>query len=215
MTENQASPKDLFDDLSKRIKNVASKMDLILFDVPQTKKQRRELAEDVITLQCFHIAVFREPSPIFDKFLTRIADNPPEDKKKKEARKATGSYFTPPFIAEFIVKSTIGPLVDKFQKGRKPKRPETKIKKILNLKICDPCAGGGIFLVCAHDYLMERILEIDSKAELETMSRKAAKCLFGVDINPDAVEGTKLALNLNIAKWALKNKIEEFVNTAA
>jgi hypothetical protein len=203
---------ELFADLTKRIKNVASKMDIILFSVPQTKDQRNELVEDVLTLQCFHIAAYRQPSVVFERFFDRLAQEQTSEQKKR--KKDTASFFTPPFIAEYIVQTTLDPLVDKLFKGRKPTKPETKIKRILRLRICDPAVGGGIFLVCAHDYLMTKILEAKPDADLDEMSRKSAKCLFGVDINPDAIEGCKLALHLNIAKWALKNKINEFVNTA-
>lgn len=212
---SQATPQDLFDDLSNRIKNIASKMDMILFGVPTLKDEKKALAEDVIVLQCFHFGVFKEPSPIFDRFLDRLASTQEQTKEEKKKRQSLGGYFTPTFIAEYIVRSTLGPLVDKFQKGRKPTKPQTKLRKLLALRICDPAVGGGIFLICAHDYLMNKALEIDPEVDLEKYSRDTAKCLFGVDINPDAVEGCKLALNLNVAKWALKKRIEEFVKTAA
>lgn len=205
------SGEQLFDDLTKRIKNIASKMDLILFSVPRTKDETKELAEDVLTLQCFYLAVYQRPSVILEKFLDRLEQTQTTEQKK--SKKQTASFFTPPFIAEYIVQTTIGPLVDKLFKGRKPTKPQTKIKRLLRLRICDPAVGGGIFLVCAHDFLMTKILEADPNIDLNDMSPKVAKCLFGVDINPEAVEGCKLALHLNIAKWSLKKQILEFVNT--
>jgi hypothetical protein len=206
------SGEQLFDDLTKRIKNIASKMDLILFSVPRTKDETKELAEDVLTLQCFYLGVYQRPSEILEKFLDRLEQAQTTEQKK--SKKQTASFFTPPFIAEYMVQATIGPLVDKLFKGRKPTRPETKINRLLRLRICDPAVGGGIFLVCAHDYLMTKILEAKPDADLKEMSRKSAKCLFGVDINPEAVEGCKLALHLNIAKWSLKKQILEFANIA-
>lgn len=205
-------PVDLFEDLGRRIKNLASKMDLVLFSVPG--KKDKELIEDVLTLQCFYLAVYREPSIILKSYIDRLAEGSEQTEEQKKKRKDLGGYFTPTFIAEYIVEATIGPLVDKLFKGRKPTKPESKIKRLLRLRICDPAVGGGIFLVCAHDYLMSRILEIDPDHDIESAAKKTAKCLFGVDINPDAVEGCKLALHLNIAKWSLKKQIQEFVNTA-
>lgn len=202
---------EMFDSLTKSIRNVASKMDLVLFG---SDKKDQELIGDVVSLQCFYIAVYRQPSKILDGFMTRLAEAKAPTAKQKKDKKSSGSYFTPPYIADYMVKSTIGPLKDKFQKGRKPVKPETKIKKLLSLRICDPAVGGGIFLVVAHDFLMTEILKLDPKADLAAMSREAAKCLFGVDINPEAVEGCKLALHLNIAKWELKNHIDAFASTA-
>lgn len=204
-------PSDLFEDLSRRIKNVASKMDIILFNVPmKNKSAHKDLIEDVITLQCFYLAAYNQPSEILEKFLLSLSSGKCEEKKKE--RNDTGSYFTPPYIAEYIVEGVVGPGIEKIKKD---KRVKNKIKKILTYRICDPCVGGGIFLVCAHDYLMTEILKLDPKANLEEVSGQVArKCLFGVDINPEAVEGCKLALHLNIAKWRLKKQIEEFASSA-
>jgi type I restriction-modification system DNA methylase subunit len=186
-------------------------MDIILFNVPmKNKADLKDLIEDVLTLQCFHIAAYREPSPILESFIASLSAEKREEKKKE--RKDSGSIFTPPYIAEYIVRGAVGPGIEKIKRD---KRVKDKIKKILNYRICDPCVGGGIFLICAHDFLMNEILTIDPKANLEELSGLVAKrCLFGVDINPHAVEGTKLALQLNIAKWRLKKHIEEFASSA-
>lgn len=203
-------PADLFEDTGRRIKNLASKMDIILFGVKTKRKDDlKDLIEDVLVLQCFHIAAYGDPSPILEKFVTSLADE--NRQEKKQERKDSGSIFTPPYIADYIVRSVVGVQIEKI---RKDKRIKDKIRKILTLRICDPCVGGGIFLVCAHDLIMREILAVDPNADMEELSGRAAKCLFGVDINPDAVEGCKLALQLNIAKWRLKKQIEEFASSA-
>lgn len=211
MAEKQKVPADLFEDTSRRIKNLASKMDVILFGVKlKNEKDRQALIEDVVTLQCFHIAVYRQPSQILDEYITSLSDKDRKEDKKK--RKDDGAYFTPPFIAEYIVKGAMGPPLEKIKKD---KRIKDKIKRILDYRVCDPAVGGGIFLVCAHDFLMKAILQINPNADLETLSGQVAtKCIFGVDINPRAIEGCKLALHLNIAKWKLKKQIEEFASSA-
>lgn len=202
---------EMFESLNKSIRNVASKMDLVLFG---SDKKDQKLIGDVVSLQCFYIAVYRQPSKILDGFITRLSEAKKPTVEQKKNKKSSGSYFTPPYIADYIVESTLGPLVQKFQKGRKPTRPDTKIRKLLSLRICDPTVGGGIFLVCAHDFLMIEVLKANPKADLKEMSRATAKCLFGVDINPEAVEGCTLTMHLNIAKWELRDKIDEFACSA-
>lgn len=205
---------DLFEDLSKRIKNLASKMDIILFNVKtKTKADLEAIVQDVVVLQCFHMAAYGQPNALLERFMASLTDEKREaSKEDKKKRKDTGSYFTPPPIAEYITRCTLGPTIDKIKKD---KRIKDKVRKILTHRVCDPCVGGGIFLVCAHDYLMTEILSIDPNANLEELSGLVAtKCLFGVDINPEAIEGCKLSLHLNIAKWRLKKRIEEFVSIA-
>lgn len=203
---------DLFEDTGRRIRNLASKMDVILFNLKmKNEAERKALIEDVFTLQCFHLAAYGQPNALLEKYISGLEDNSAVE--EKDERKDSGSYFTPPVIADYIVDGTVGKGIAEIKKD---KRIKNKIAKILAYRICDPAVGGGIFLVCAHDRLMKEILMIDPNADLETLSAKVAtSCLFGVDINPAAIEGCKLALHLNIAKWRLKKKIEEFANIAA
>lgn len=199
-------PLDLFEDTGRRIRNLASKMDIILFNLKMKNEiDRKALIEDVLTLQCFHLAAYGAPSPLLEEYIKGLETKGAEDKK---GRKDTASYFTPPMIADYIVDGTVGKGIAKIKKD---KRIKNKIAKILSYRICDPAVGGGIFLVCAHDRLMKEILSIDPNADLEDLAAKVAtRCLFGVDINPRAIEGCKLALHLNIAKWRLKKKMAEY-----
>ena len=61
---------------------------------------------------------------------------------------------------------------------------------------------------------MKNLLKIkQGKYTNEDLSKMSMKCLYGVDINEKAVEFSKLMINLNVAKWTLKNKIKEYANT--
>ena len=110
-------------------------------------------------------------------------------------RKATGTFYTPQPIADYLVRSTLGPLV----RDAPPDR-------ILQLRIVDPAMGSGAFLVSACRYLAgayERALvraggchpaDIDD-AERATIRRLVAeRCLYGVDLNPMAVQLARLSL---------------------
>ena len=115
----------------------------------------------------------------------------------KGERKATGSYYTPDYIVRYIVENTLAPLC----KGK-------TVEEILKLKILDPAAGSGHFLVGAVDYLAEELItHPDAPHMTETASeeselaywrrRVVESCVYGVDLNPMAVELAKLSLWLH------------------
>ncbi|MBI1928901.1 N-6 DNA methylase [Candidatus Poribacteria bacterium] len=113
----------------------------------------------------------------------------------KGERKATGSYYTPDYIVRYIVESTLAPLCQ----GK-------SVDEILALKILDPATGSGHFLVGVVDYLAEELvthpeaptLADDSDREIAHWRRRVVEsCVYGVDMNPMAVELAKLSLWLH------------------
>ena len=115
----------------------------------------------------------------------------------KGERKATGSYYTPDYIVRYIVENTLGPLCE----GK-------TVDEILSLKILDPATGSGHFLVGVVDYLAEELITHPDAAHMtETASeetelaywrrRVVESCVYGVDLNPMAVELAKLSLWLH------------------
>lgn len=118
----------------------------------------------------------------------------------KGERKATGSYYTPDYIVEYIVKNTLGPIIDE-----KKKTNGDLINEILSIKVLDPAMGSAHFLVEATDFLARALVEaLDEKGEqLEEDEIRWARrevverCIFGVDLNPLAVELAKLSLWLS------------------
>jgi len=111
-------------------------------------------------------------------------------------RKATGSYYTPQYIVDYIVKETIGPLCE----GKSS-------KEILKLKVCDPAMGSGHFLNGALKLLTEKYIEALDQEVMDdiTLTPEEAKrivldkCIFGVDINDRAVKLSKMSLWLESA----------------
>lgn len=109
-------------------------------------------------------------------------------------RRETGSYYTPSAIVRHIVAEALDPLIDGLS--------ETEI---LALRICDPAMGSGHFLVAAVEHLSLAIATARNTAdatdeELPGIKRKVAEsCIYGVDINPLAVELAKLSLWLATA----------------
>jgi methylase of polypeptide subunit release factors len=121
----------------------------------------------------------------------RVLDNMPGDVR----RRASGTFYTPRAITEYLVRRTLAPLV----RGRRP-------AEILSLRILDPAMGSGAFLVAACRYLADAYEE--SSIEYGTLSRAditaadrasfrrgiAQRCLYGVDVNPTAVQLARLSL---------------------
>lgn len=126
----------------------------------------------------------------------------------KGERKATGSYYTPDYIVNYIVKNTIDPVVDeRLQKAGE--RNESLIDATLSVKVLDPAMGSGHFLVGALEHLSARLMKaVKVEAEsgripddakdrytLEWAKREVAShCIYGVDLNELAVELAKVSL---------------------
>lgn len=125
-------------------------------------------------------------------------------------RKGSGSYYTPQEITSFLVKEALEPLVapilagcgERDAKGRPTRQPDD----ILELKVCDPAMGSGAFLIQACRYLAEAYGQARMAAGLDDDGRisptefadykrlVAERCLYGVDLNPMAVELAKVSL---------------------
>ena len=110
-------------------------------------------------------------------------------------RKSTGSFYTPRPITEFLVRRTLHPLVDGRSAG-----------EILRLRVVDPAMGSGAFLVAACHYLADQcerarirdgewIASEITPVDRATLRRQVAeRCLYGVDLNPMAVQLARLSL---------------------
>lgn len=109
-------------------------------------------------------------------------------------RKTTASFYTPRSITDFLVRRALHPLVA----GK-------TAEQILQLRVLDPAMGSGAFLVAACRYLgaaVERALVDDGSLTVEPSSQQrsavrrmvAQRCLFGVDVNPMAVQLARLSL---------------------
>ena len=129
-------------------------------------------------------------------------------------RKATGSYYTPQYIVEYIVENTVGPLVAeavqrvkaraKTAKGKaaRAEAGQSLVDEILNLKVLDPAMGSGHFLVEATESLALALATdpyVETEAPVEEdltywKRRVVERCIYGVDKNPLAVELAKLSL---------------------
>lgn len=110
-------------------------------------------------------------------------------------RKTTGSYYTPTSLITCLLDSALDPVLDEACT-----KPDAE-KAILNLKICDPTCGSGHFLIAAAHRVAKRLAAIRTSEEepAPEARRKALRdvvghCIYGVDINPMAVELCKVSL---------------------
>jgi predicted type IV restriction endonuclease len=142
--------------------------------------------------------------------------------QKTEVRKAGGVYYTPSYIVDYIVKNTLGKLLE----SKTPQevaglteswRPSKNARPIA---VLDPACGSGSFLLGAYKFLLNWHLEqylaepgkwLTGKTPRIYQNRKGAYCLttserkrillaniYGVDIDQQAVEVTKLSLLLKV-----------------
>lgn len=127
-----------------------------------------------------------------------IRDSQIAELPTRKDRKVSGSYYTPPYVVDYIVSNTIGPLIDNIVKNTD--RPDEQVEKILKLNILDPAMGSGHFLVGVTNYIAKRICEIEhygTISEQALVSRKrdvARQCIYGVDLNPLAVDLAHVSL---------------------
>ena len=152
---------------------------------------------------------------VYEKFLGKIIRLTPKHQakieEKPEVRKAGGVYYTPTYIMDYIVKNTVGKLVEHKKPGHRG--------AVSKIKILDPACGSGSFLICTYQFLLDwhldqyvndgpdkwtkgripRIYQSDKgEWRLTTDERKRILLnnIYGVDIDPQAVEVTKLSLLL-------------------
>jgi type I restriction-modification system DNA methylase subunit len=153
---------------------------------------------------------------IYERYLgntIRLTPKQVRVEEKPEVRKAGGVYYTPKYIVDYIVKNTVGKIIE----GKSPKQIE-------KIRILDPACGSGSFLIGAFQYLIDYHVQwylahpeqevrhahpsLDFMREVHTnpdgakrlsVYRKAKILrhnLFGVDIDPQAVEITMMSLYL-------------------
>lgn len=128
---------------------------------------------------------------------------------KPEVKKAGGVYYTPTYIVDYIVQQTVGKLI----KNKTPKQVE-------KIKVLDPACGSGSFLIGAYQFLLDWHLKFyltnnpekwvkGSKPALaqtgkgwrltiDARKRILLNNIYGVDIDSQAVEVTKLSLLLKV-----------------
>ena len=147
---------------------------------------------------------------VYEQFLGKVirltSGHQAKIEEKPEVKKAGGVYYTPAYIVEYIVTHTVGALCE----GKTP-------KQIAKLTVLDPACGSGSFLIGAYRYLLnyhrdwyvtdgpekhrkELFHAASGEWRLTTQEKKRILMnnIYGVDIDSQAVEVTKLSLLLKV-----------------
>jgi hypothetical protein len=112
-------------------------------------------------------------------------------------RKTTGSYYTPTSLVSALLDTALNPVLE--EAARKPE-PERR-RAILDLKVLDPACGSGHFLVAAAHRIARRLAAVRTgeeepppEAHRHALRDVVSRCLYGIDVNPMAVELCKVSL---------------------
>jgi type I restriction-modification system DNA methylase subunit len=153
---------------------------------------------------------------VYEQFLGKVIrlteSHQAKVEEKPEVKKAGGVYYTPSYIVDYIVKNTVGKLCE----NKTPKQVE-------KLKILDPACGSGSFLIGAYRYLLDFHRDYYAKEPskhkrviyqgkgkqwfltIDEKKRILLNNIYGVDIDSQAAEVTKLSLLLKV----LENETQE------
>ncbi|MEZ4321151.1 MAG: N-6 DNA methylase [Myxococcota bacterium] len=118
------------------------------------------------------------------------------DESRGNARKTTGSYYTPDSLVEILLDSALDPVIE----GTIARNPGRPVGALLELAVVDPACGSGHFLLAAARRLAEWVarLQADGTPTPEdyrhALRQVVGRCIYGVDLNPLAVELCKVAL---------------------
>lgn len=114
---------------------------------------------------------------------------------KGNARKTTGSYYTPDSLVQLLLDKTLDPVIDKVVSDN-PDNPEA----LLSLDIIDPACGSGHFLLGAARRVASRLAELRTEGSATEMDYRQAMrdvighCIYGADLNDFAIELCRVAL---------------------
>lgn len=132
-------------------------------------------------------------------FMGGSTDPEQADKKQKgNARKLTGSYYTPTCLVEQVLKTALDPLLNECCKN-----PVYAQQKLLALRVIDPACGSGHFLLGAARRIAERLADARTQGQMggatpdvfqRAMHDVIRHCIYGVDINPMAIELVRMNL---------------------
>lgn len=115
-------------------------------------------------------------------------------------RKTTGSYYTDSRLVAQLIDSALVPVIENALKDKTS--DDTKRAALLDLKIADIACGSGAFLIAALEKMGEYLSligkeegEKPTEQELRHAKREVLQnCIYGVDLNPMAVELAKFSL---------------------
>jgi adenine-specific DNA-methyltransferase len=159
----------------------------------------------------------------YEDFLGKTITVTPQHKiiieLKPETRKAGGVFYTPQYIVNYIVQNTVGKLVE----GKTP-------EQVAQLTILDPSCGSGSFLIGVYQFLLDwhqkyyvkhldnyvrtkkKPFHPDGKLTNAERKRILLNNIYGVDLDPQAIEVTKLSLLLKAIEGETAETVKQLNN---
>jgi len=181
---------------------------------------------NMLTISSFDFSTELDVNILGHIFENSIGDIEELKEDTKGRRKKEGIFYTPDYITDYICKNTIIPYlsksgdvntVDELLKEYWGSKIEELDQKVKEIKIVDPACGSGAFLNKASDVLLEihqKIHETRYKDKKDTLipyfdsieERREILLnnIYGVDLNMESVEITKLSLFLKVCRKGLK-----------
>ena len=186
-----------------------------------------DFSEDLTVNILGHI--FEQSISDIEEIKTKTIEGESADKKKSK-RKKEGIFYTPDYIVDYIVRNSLGKYLEEKEDSIKEANNlkehinDTNYKKralkayieyqsaLRNIKVLDPACGSGAFLVKVFDYLYAENVRVaniiadlnDDRTDLfsseDYIKSLLQNNIFGVDLNPESVEITKLSLWLKTAQ---------------
>jgi type I restriction-modification system DNA methylase subunit len=226
---------NLYQNLFEQFQRADEKYNSGLFDFKKDKISRNVVIENKIIRtiinelyypECpyeFSVLSVEILGSAYEQFLGKVIRITPAHhakiEEKPEVRKAGGVYYTPQYIVDYIVKNTVGKLIE----GKTP-------KEISKIKILDPACGSGSFLIGAFQYLLDYHKDYFSEngkpskgkkdnpltpdGHLTTAEKKRILLnnIYGVDLDTNAVEVTKLSLLIKCLEGETEASIQQQLN---
>lgn len=117
------------------------------------------------------------------------------------ARKLSGSYYTPDSLVQELIKSALDPVIEQHLAAH----PASPTEALLAIRVIDPACGSGHFLLAAARRLAEKLAQLRSleggqgggtrpQDYRHALREVVAHCIYGVDRNPMAIELARMAL---------------------
>ena len=185
-------------------------------------KVLKQIIEGLYYPQCpyeFSVISVEILGQVYEQFLGKeivLTGNKVTIKDKPLVKKAGGVFYTPAYIVNKIVEDTIGT----YLRNKKP-------SQVSKLRVLDPACGSGSFLIGAYDYILKWHLDWylknpneakdklalgkNGKPSLTTQEKKRILLnnIYGVDIDAQAVETTKLSLYLKVLEGESLENVEK------
>ena len=115
---------------------------------------------------------------------------------KGNARKTTGSYYTPDSLVQVLLDSALEPVVESTIAAH----PDKPVEALLELSVVDPACGSGHFLLAAARRLAAHVARLQAAGTpsagqyRHALRQVVGRCIYGVDLNPMAVELCRVSL---------------------